>query len=116
MTKWLFICFLALTGCDQNPKQPVHLKNIPNEVFWIGNKQGGYWYLVHRVHPHKNNADITIYSERDKKVIISKRFFLICTVSDEATWITDPKSQILGFDGKRIKFKSIDGKSICYLQ
>lgn len=116
MAKWLFVCFLALASCGHNSKQRVRPKNLPDEVFWVGDKQGGYWYLVHRVHPHKNNADITIYSERDRKIIISKTFLLICTVSDEVTWITDLKSQILGFDGKRIKFKSIDGESVCYLQ
>lgn len=116
MTKWLFVCFLTLAGCSHNSKHPIHLKNIPDDAFWVGNEQRGYWYLVHRIHNHKNNAYITIYNDQDGRVIISKRFILICTFSDNVTLIEDIKAQILDFDGKIIKFKSSDGKSVCFLQ
>jgi len=116
MTKWLFVFFFALASCGHKSKQRVPPKELPEEVFWIGDKQGGYWYLVHQVHPHRNNAYITIYNDRDGKLVISKKFILYCTISENYNLIEDIKSQILGFDGKTIKFKSSDGKSVCVLK
>ena len=116
MNRILFIGFLVLASCSHKSKQAIHHKNIPDEAFWVGNEQRGYWYLVHRIHPHKNNAYITIYDELNGNVIMSKNFILVCNTSDEITLIEDIKSQILAFDGKTIKFKSIDGESGCYLQ
>ncbi len=113
----LFIAFVILaSSCSQRSKQHTHHKNIPEQAFWVGDERKGYWYLVNNIHPHKNSADITIYNEDDGKVIVSKNFTLVCEFTDEVTLIEDAKMQIVSFDGKAIKFKSIDGETPCYLK
>lgn len=93
---------------------PVKAKGIPEKAFWVGGLDGGNWYLVDFIHPHKNGAQIRVYNDHDGSLIISKRFSLACPV-DNLIWIENLEEQINSFDGEKIYLKPTNGKMSCYL-
>lgn len=111
----LLISVLCLSACMHTLKPPVHLKNIPQNAFWAGGPDGGDWYVVNDVHPHKNSADIAIYNDQDGSIIMSRQFILVCSGRGDPMWIEDLKKQISFFDGQRIYLKTEKGKANCYL-
>jgi hypothetical protein len=106
---------LLITSCRNEAKPPIRKKGIPNNAFWAGGVDGGNWYMIESVHPHKNNAVIRIYSDQDGSMIVSKKFILVCP-SGKQMWIDDLKNQITGFDGEKIYLKSMTDGSNCWLQ
>ena len=119
MKALIIIAFLLITfACSikqDETKEPVRLKGIPEKAFWVGGTNGGSWFLVEDVHSHKNNAVIKVYNDNDGSLIASKRFILICP-DDNQIFIDDLQKQINGFDGKRILLKSDNRIEICWLQ
>jgi hypothetical protein len=109
---------MVINSCQSNGlevKEPIRKNGIPNDAFWVGGVDGGNWYEVKSVHPHKNNAVIRIYNDQDGSLIVSKRFILVCP-SDKPMWIDELKHQIIAFDGEKIYLKSPNGRLDCWLQ
>ena len=113
----LFIFLILLSCCHREASRPERFNNIPKEAFWVGGADGGDWYRVDYVHPHKNAAHITIYNDQDGSVIMSKQFILVGVVDTtlEPMFITDLSKQIYGFDGKRIYIKHVKGYRESYM-
>ena len=103
---------MIFSSCYENKqKEKVEkIVNLPESAFWIGTKKKGNWYNIESIHPHRNNAVISIYSGEKKELIVKKRFFKICP-STNLKFIEDLKSEIDFYDGKRIQLKDN-----CYLQ
>lgn len=116
-SKILFVVLLFLTACSADTtsaEKPERLRNIPDSAFWCGGIDGGNWYYVHSIHPHRNNAVISVYNDQDGSLIMKKRFLLICNLQ-KPTSIYDLKNQISSFDGEKIYFKQTDSVE-CWLQ
>ena len=114
----IFIISLTIASCSHentNTIVPNRVKGIPDKAFWVGGTDGGNWYLVEYVHPHRNNAVIKVYNDQDGSLIISKRFMVICP-EDNPTYIDSLQKQISSFDGEKIYLESPNGKAGCYLQ
>jgi hypothetical protein len=110
---------LAISACSINRDEKIELvraKGVPENAFWIGEADGGNWYLIEYIHDHRNNAVIKIYNDIDGSLIVSKRFILICPADNSQMFIEDLKDQISGFDGEKILLKSPNNKPACYLQ
>ena len=88
--------------------EPPRAIGIPEEAFWIGENGDGHWFLVGSIHNHMNNAVIKVY-DKDGRLIVSKRFGLICR-TDNMTRIENLPDQIRNFDGEKIFFKSHNNK------
>jgi hypothetical protein len=111
------IIILIISSCSNknNTEKPARVNSIPEKAFWVGGRDGGNWYLVDYIHPHRNNADIKVYNDDDGSLIISKRFILTCP-TDNQVLIGNLTEQINAFDGKIIYLKSAAGKKGCFLQ
>lgn len=113
-----YIAFwLVVSSCSFNRvriKEPVRVKGIPEKAFWVGGPDGGNWYLAEDAHD-RNNVSLKVYNDQDGGLIISKRFILVCPVDNQMP-VDDLRSQIDGFDGKRIFLRSRNGKKYCYLE
>jgi hypothetical protein len=112
------ILILILSACstESENKEILKKKNgLPDKAFWIGGVDGGNWYYVHEVHPHVNNAYISIYDDNGS-LLIKKKFFVICNLNRPVVWIDNLETQITGFDGEKIILKSPTGKEICWMQ
>lgn len=108
----LFFIFIILASCNlsTHTPQPKRSPEIPKTAFWIGGLDGGNWYDVKSIHSHRNNAYISIYNDETNKLIVSKKFILICQ-KDNVEFIKDLREEIISFDGNRINLKSG-----CFLQ
>ena len=109
----IFFSCLVYKSKISTPAKP---KGVPKKAFWIGGADGGNWYLVEYVHPHKNNAFIKIYNDNNGNLIASKRFILICNLSESSTHIDNLQDQIMAFDGEKIYLRPLPGQKSCYLQ
>jgi hypothetical protein len=94
---------------------PKRIDGIPDKAFWIGGTEGGNWYYVEYIHPHRSNAIIKIYNDQNGELIVSKRFILICP-ENNPSFIDSLQKQINAFDGDKIILHASPGKSVCYLQ
>lgn len=114
---FISILFFFSFCSDKNDtlKAPERIVGIPDQAFWIGGPDGGNWYYVEYIHPHRNNAIIKIYNDRDGELIVSKRFILICP-EDSPSLIDSLQKQINAFDGDKILLYAPPGKSACFLQ
>lgn len=114
----LIITIVFVSCIDSKDKIPAPARpiRVPEKAFWIGGADGGNWYLVEYVHPHKNNAVIKIYNDNNGDLITSKRFILICNTSESPIHIDNLQKQIMAFDGKKIYLKPLPGQKSCYLQ
>lgn len=114
---FISILFFFFSCSDKNDtsKVPERVDGIPEKAFWIGGPDGGNWYYIESIHPHRSNAIIKIYNDIDGKLIVSKMFILICP-EDNPSFIDSLQKQINAFDGERILFHASPGKSACYLQ
>lgn len=127
ITFFILICHLLLfSSClnngtkDNNLKKP---KNIPSNAFWVGGVDGGNWFLIKKIHPHKNCASIDIYNEHNGNIIISKKFFLVCALDtpsfnqNQYFHILDSlQANIIAFDGTSIILKTIFNNKNCVLK
>jgi hypothetical protein len=112
------ILILILSACTTESENREILKTkkgLPEKSFWIGDIDGGNWYYVHDVHPHANNAYISVYDESGE-LIIKKTFFVLCYHNRPVLWIENLETQISGFDGEKIILKSPTGQEICWMQ
>lgn len=112
------VFLLTISSCSiyqDEGKEPARVNGIPEQAFWVGGVDGGNWFLVDKVHDHRNNALIKVYNDNDGSLIVSKRFMLICS-ADNQILIEDLQKQINGFDGEKILLKSPIGKMGCWLQ
>ena len=108
----LFILTLVFYSCNLEVKAPKRIDLIPKTAFWAGGADGGNWYNIESVHPHNNNVVISVFNDQNGKLIVSKRFFLICT-SDSLMKIPENLSKkINSYDGVNIYLKSTK----CYLK
>lgn len=117
MNPLILIFILIISSClnKNNKEKPVRANGIPEKAFWVGGHDGGNWYLIDYIHPHKNNVHIKVYNDIDGSLIISKRFILICPTGSQVL-IGNLREQINAFDGKIIYLKSATGKKGCFLQ
>ncbi|MFY7938615.1 MAG: hypothetical protein ACOVOQ_14630 [Flavobacterium sp.] len=118
MRKIVLILFIIMTSCNvgnQKVEKPKKLKSVPEKAFWIGGVDGGNWYYIEYIHPHKNSAKISIYNDQSGELIVSKKFILVCE-SQNQTFIKNLETQIDSFDGNRIYLTSENDKQKCYLQ
>jgi hypothetical protein len=111
---FLFIISSCSFNHDEG-KAPARVNGVPEQAFWVGGVGGGNWFLVDKVHDHKNNAVIKVYNDNDGSLIVSKHFMLICP-TDNQMLIEDLQKQINGFDGEKVLLKSPNGKKGCWLQ
>ena len=105
---------IACSSGSIKDNKPKKLSNIPDSAFWCGGVDGGNWYYIHSIHPHRNMATISVYSDGDGSLIMKKQFMLICN-TDKYTFINDLKKQINSFDGEKIYFQQSDTVN-CWLQ
>lgn len=118
MRKIILILLIITTSCNVNNQkvdEPKKLKSIPEKAFWAGGVDGGNWYFVEYIHPHKNSAKISIYNDQNGELIVSKKFILVCK-SQSLTFIKNLETQINSFDGNRIYLTAENDKQNCYLQ
>ena len=118
MRKIVLTLFIIITSCNvgnQKVEKLKKLKSVPEKAFWIGGVDGGNWYYVEYIHPHKNWAKISIYNDQSGDLIVSKKFILVCE-SQNQTFIKNLETQIDSFDGNRIYLTSENDKQKCYLQ
>ncbi len=106
------LALFILISCEFSNKtsEPKRLYGIPMDAFWVGSHDGGNWYSIKDIHPHKNMAYISIYNDQTGELDVAKKFMLICQI-DNMEFIKDLKKEIVSFDGKHIHLKSG-----CYLQ
>jgi hypothetical protein len=114
----IIVFIIMVTACSVKNDSGYRQKrpaNIPENSFWAGGVDGGNWYFVHSIHDHRNNAIISVYDE-EGKIIVKKRFAVICRLDKPVIWIKDLEQQINGFDGQKILLKSTTGNEICWMQ
>ncbi len=106
------LILFILISCEFSNKtpKPTRLSGIPEDAFWVGGLDGGNWYSIKDIHPHKNRAYISIYNDQTGELVLAQKFILICEI-DNLKFIKDLKEEIVSFDGKHIQLKSG-----CYLQ
>ncbi len=110
------VLIIIIFSCSpQAKKESPQPPNIPKEAFLKLSKKGSFWYHIINVHDHRNNAVISIYDTAGK-IVITKKFIMICQVIDNPIWIQDLKKQIQYFDGNRILLERPAGKDSCWLQ
>jgi YbbR domain-containing protein len=107
MKRYLLVVFSMLFfSCEFNNSK----NKIPNNSFLIND----YWFFVESIHSHKNNAKISVFSNKTGELIVSKKFILVC-YDENQIFISNLKEQIESFDGEKIHLKSKKSPK-CWLQ
>ena len=114
----LAIFILHMLSCsDERIKKEPQTKNptIPADAFFVKGKDRGYWCQAD-VYSHSNNVLIKVYDSRDGKLLLNRRFMVICRLEGNPIWIEDLKTQIDYFDGEKFHLKRPQGKDSCWMQ
>jgi len=115
-----FIAFLLVLLVSCSTKQDQHQPDakqtgIPDSAFFVSGNNNGYWCLAD-INDHRNGAKITVYDAANGKLLLSRRFSLICRLKGDPIWLEDLKEQVDYFDGKTFHLKQVPGKDSCWLQ
>ena len=114
----IVVFILLVSACSVNSDEnykPERPAGVSEDAFWVGGIGGGYWYIVHSVHDHRNGAIISVYDE-EGTLTVKKKFNVICRIDKPVVWIKNLEQQISGFDGKKILLNSRNGREICWMQ
>jgi hypothetical protein len=93
-------------------------EEVPDEASWIGDADGGNWYVIESADKLRKEAAIDIYSGQDGELLVSKVFQLDCIDEDGIHW-DHLKDQIKFFDGTRIMVeikRTWGGYRYCYFK
>ena len=96
---------------------PKKAETIPDEASWIGDADGGNWYVIESANKLQREAAIDIY-DQDGGLLISKVFKLDCVDEDGINW-EHLKEQIKFFDGNKIIVeikRTWGGHRYCYFK
>lgn len=93
------------------PEKP---SSIPNEAFWKGGIDGGYWFFIGEIDDNKKQVNIKIFDDFKGELLLNKTFELNCNVDID---LKNLKNEITFFNGNEIYLKTEDNEGgNCYLK
>jgi hypothetical protein len=118
MKRLLTLWWIFIISCSNEQKPtPAEVRNpgIPKDAFFVKGINTGYWCKAD-IHNHRNNVTMSIYNSADGRLVMVKRFFVICKLEGSYIWIEDLEEQIEYFDGEIFHLKRPEGKDSCWMQ
>ncbi len=88
--------------------QPQRVKGIPESAFWIGDSDGGSWFLIDSINKQAGTMACKIYNDNSGELIADKVFNLSCYNPDKEIDWNNLNEEFDGYDGEYIILKTRD--------